>query len=134
MKLVLYFLGLEGSPFSVNSTINVTNMRTPVLEAKEITVVSKTNLKSIDFLSQIATRLHRSYINKLLTNTNVISILFYGKSIKFEIKTIESSDIECSEFSATSGSLEGCFTDLSINVASTGFHKVVEATRWKLFK
>lgn len=95
-----------------------------VLSARKFNVVALNASKRIEINSEISNRLHKSYLNKLLTVGNKINILYYGKVLTFEIKHIEPFENE---------SLVENLERLSIEKKAM-FYKVVDKTSWTVFK
>lgn len=100
-------------------------MKYPIRTASRIYLVVLNGSKVLDLSSEIVNRIHKSYLQRILLPGNRISIMYYGKSLLFEVKLIEPSEKD---------DLEGSLKELSINEEYTSCFKVDEKTNWKLFK
>lgn len=119
------FLGLELSFVQSNQQVMVKQLKLPLQEASFVSLTILNAPKSLELTPELHNRLSRCCDNKFLTTGNKIKVMFYGKELIFEIKSIESS-IE---------NVENCFDKMAIgDRRKYEFYKIVSKTKWKCFK
>lgn len=100
-------------------------MKSSIKDAKLITLVLLGSKKSIELSSELHTRIHKLYIERLLAVGNKISIIFFGKPMKFEIKAIQCDN-------TVDNGLVKEFADL--NIYEKDFFRVTSCTKFILFR
>lgn len=80
----------------------------------------------LEFNTELYNRISRSHIGHILTIGNKISIRFYGKILKFEIKSIEPHE--------NTLNFESSFQNMSLEEQKNEFCKVNENTKWNLYR
>lgn len=106
-------------------------VRDGILEAFQISVVLTNNAKNIEISNEMQNRLNKLYVNTYLTVGSKLSVMFYGKKLIFEVKSINSTEKELKTDYLTK--LEEGIANLSTNV-SQAFYKVTEKSFWNLFR
>lgn len=79
-----------------------------------------------EFNAELYNRISRSHIDHILTTGNKISIMFYGKNLKFEIKSIEPTK--------NTLTFESSFQSMSLEEQTYEFFKINENTKWTLYR
>ncbi|RZC40441.1 spermatogenesis-associated protein 5 [Asbolus verrucosus] len=113
---------LELSRGEVSSSVVVSTMPENHPEASKISVVILNGPKSLEINPELSNRLHKAHNDKFYCVGNRISMMYFGKILKFEIKLIETKP---------SQELEENFRQLKID--GHNFFKTTNKTMWKLF-
>lgn len=79
----------------------------------------------LEFNTELYNRISRSHIGHIFTIGNKISIMFYGKNLKFEIKSIEHHK---------NTSIESSFEKINLEENQHEFFKIDENTKWNLYR
>lgn len=108
-----------------NINVAVSQIKHPIREAATIYLVVLNGPKLLKLSSEVVNRIHKSYLQKILIPGNRISIMYYGKSLIFEVKLIEPPE---------DNSLEDNFKELNIDESYMTYFRVEEKTKWKLFR
>lgn len=118
-------LGLNVAFPRQNINVSVGQLKYPIRKASRIYLVVLNGSKVLDLSPEIVNRIHKSYLQKILIQGNRMSIMYYGKSLLFEVKLIEPDEND---------NLEDSLKELSLNDQYTSCFEVCEKTSWKLFK
>lgn len=96
--------------------------------ANRVTLVILNGPKSLEITSELQNRISKSHTDRILTEGNRISIMFYGKILKFEVKSVETSDKEIN--------IENHFSRLNISISSDGheFYRTSGSTKWIMYR
>ncbi|KAJ8976502.1 hypothetical protein NQ317_018446 [Molorchus minor] len=118
-SLDLHFMGLAGK------SVTVAKIPSEILHAGTITLLILNAPKSLEVTGELYTRISKLHLDHVLTLGNKLSIMFYGKLLKFEVKSIETRDIYAN--------LETDFSKLRI-CDKHNLYKVYEHTKWNLYR
>ncbi|XP_056640032.1 ribosome biogenesis protein SPATA5-like isoform X1 [Diorhabda sublineata] len=118
---------LDIGSLKINERVAVKRLPIPVSEATSISLLIINRPKSLDITPELYNRLSKTYENKIITKGNFISVMFYGKELKFEVKTLESSN------DRDDSDLTNYFSELCIGDQQP-FYKVTSKTKWTCFK
>lgn len=113
--------------FQLNSDVRVLKLGQNIPEANAVCLVILNAPKTLEITSELQHRIHKAHIDQYFTIGNKISIMYFGKILKFEIKSIESNTESSEDY------LEEQFTNLSLDKQNL-FFKTTEKTSWKLFR
>lgn len=75
--------------------------------------------------TELYNRISRSHIGHIITIGNKISIMFYGKKLKFEIKSIEPHK---------NASIESNFQKINLEENKHEFFKIDGNTKWNVYR
>lgn len=124
----IYFLnsGLDLSFWANNSIVQVFKAPDNIKIAESIHLVILNAPKILEINSELNNRISKSYNGHILFVGNIISLMYYGKMLKFEIKTIESSTKE--------SKLETQFEAMNLKNEGPEIFRTNEITQWKLYR
>ncbi|KAJ8931196.1 hypothetical protein NQ314_015919 [Rhamnusium bicolor] len=117
--------GLDLSFTEINKTVLVSKIPSEIFLANYITLVILNGPKSLEITSELYNRISKSYMNRILTVGNKISMMFYGKNLKFEVKSIETRE--------SKSNLSNNFSKLTVQ-DKYEFYMTSESTKWRLFR
>lgn len=80
----------------------------------------------LELNTELCNRISKSHIGHILTTGNKISIMFYGKVIKFEIKLIKGEEMDVN--------LADSFKNINLDKEDLELYKIDESTKWKIYK
>ncbi|XP_022906319.2 ATPase family gene 2 protein homolog A [Onthophagus taurus] len=109
-----------------NSIVSVSKIN-PIFDANTVTLILLNNQKSFVLCTELQTRISKSYAHKVIAKNNLITIVFYGRLLRFVVKSIQCDPIQFIE--AELG--EMC---LEHDTNSLVFYQITEKTQFKLFK
>lgn len=115
-------LGLDLS-FGKDTYVKVSKLNNPAAEARQIIVVSLTNLKNLEVSSELLMRLRKLHGRRVLAENNKIMIMYFGKVLHFKIKSIKAVLSE--------PSFEEGFNKLNLEQQ---FYKATQDTQWIVCK
>uniref|UniRef100_A0A6P7FJ83 ATPase family protein 2 homolog n=1 Tax=Diabrotica virgifera virgifera TaxID=50390 RepID=A0A6P7FJ83_DIAVI len=81
--------GLELSNFKEEQKVLVKKVIQPVPEATFVTLVITNGPKSLEMAPELYNRISRTYEDRILTKGNIISVMFYGKELRFEVRSLD---------------------------------------------
>ncbi|XP_018571693.1 spermatogenesis-associated protein 5 [Anoplophora glabripennis] len=117
--------GLDLSFEEVGKNVVVSKVSGHICSASRITLIVLNGPKSLEITSELYNRVSKSYTDRIFTVGNKISVMFYGKILKFEVKSIETSEKEIN--------LENNFSRLCIEDQHE-FYRTSEATKWTVYR
>lgn len=79
----------------------------------------------LEFNTELNNRISKSHIGHIVTTGNKICVMFYGKNLIFEIKSINKECIM---------DLEINLKKLTIEQQEIAFFRINESTKWSLFR
>ncbi|CAH1159359.1 unnamed protein product [Phaedon cochleariae] len=120
--------GLDLSLFSINQKVIVSKLSSEPRKASCVTLVTLNGPKSLEFSSELYNRISKSHESRILSLGNQIGSMFYGKLLRFEIKSIE-----VTEASNNQNDLNTNFDRLCIEQPDEVF-EVTSHTKWKLYR
>lgn len=94
--------------------------------AKSVQIVVLNCTKILELNSELYNRISKSHSGHILTVGNKIYIMFYGKVLKFEIKSIEAEKGD--------SDLEVAFQQLHFKDENYQFFKITDSTKWKIYR
>ncbi|EFA02694.2 Transitional endoplasmic reticulum ATPase TER94-like Protein [Tribolium castaneum] len=103
----------------VNQNVKVSTIPEQLSEAYRVTLVALNKPKSLEFTPELTNRLQKTFVEKIFCVNNRLSLMFFGKVLMFEIKSIESEQ------------LADDFGNLTIK--GSHFYKITTKTSWTLF-
>jgi hypothetical protein len=116
------FSALELCQGEINSNVKVSTVSQDLPEASKISVVILNGPKFLDITTELTNRIQNAHSDKLYCVGNRISIMYFGKNLKFEIKTIETS---------SDNLVEEHFKNLTIEEHI--FYRITNKTMWRMF-
>ncbi|KAJ3631466.1 hypothetical protein MTP99_012593 [Tenebrio molitor] len=121
-NVLLTKLALELCQGEINSNVKVSTVSQDLPEASKISVVILNGPKFLDITTELTNRIQNAHSDKLYCVGNRISIMYFGKNLKFEIKTIETS---------SDNLVEEHFKNLTIEEHI--FYRITNKTVWRMF-
>lgn len=122
---ILNIPGLNLSFIDTGKNVVVSKIPDQVHSANSIVLVILNGPKSLEVTSELHNRISKSHTDRILTAGNRISIMFYGKILKFEVKSLETNDKEIN--------IENNFSRLNIEDRHE-FYRTSESTKWTLYR
>lgn len=119
------YAGLKQICGEINDFVQVSKVASNLKVASSIQLILG-GPQRLDFNTELYNRISKSHIGHILTKENQISIMFYGKMLKFKIKGITSRE--------TISDLEDSFKNINFDENSYEFYKINESTKWQIYK
>lgn len=112
--------------------VSLNKLRETKCKAHQVSVIVLTGAKNLDISPELQNRLQKLFLNKYLTTGNRISIIFYGKTLSFEVKNIEHiiDDIDVNEVSCLAEKISNLSTESSKQI----FYKITDKTMWNIYR
>lgn len=125
---------MDLTKFELNSLISLTLLCSEIPEANQISVIIVNSSKNIEISPELQNRLQKFYLNKYVTCGNKLSLMFYGKRLIFEVKSIQNFEQKLTNHCKGGiTSLEEKLKQLSTNYTDC-FYRITDKTNWSIFR
>lgn len=126
MYVTIPFTAIGVSFNKIGERITLSPLTQSLHTARKIIVCGLNIPKTFEMTNELNNRIHKSNVGKVLLPNNKINLIYYGKSLVFQVYRVETDDSYSVEDNMKNMSLEDKIQNC--------FYEVTEGTSWKLFR